>query len=95
MRVWLRLSASRLQAAERHDAEVGTYAMSKATTVPRWYALRDAAPMLGVSPDALRKLFERRAARASDGGTEARVDGVRARKFANRWRVSFGKPWTE
>jgi hypothetical protein len=61
----------------------------------RWYALRDAAPMLGLSCSALRKQFERRATRARDGGTEALVDGVRARKFANRWRVSFGKPWTE
>ena len=69
--------------------------MSKLVTTPRWYALRDAAPMLGVSTAALRKLFERRAARTADGGTEASVDGVRARKFANRWRVSFGKPWTE
>lgn len=69
--------------------------MSRAAAALRWYALRDAAPMLGVSTAALRKLLERRAVRAADGGTEARVDGVRARKFANRWRVSFGKPWTE
>ena len=65
------------------------------TTMGRWYALRDAAPMLGVSVPALRKLFERRAGKAADGGTEAHVDGVRARKFANRWRVSFGRHWTE
>jgi hypothetical protein len=63
--------------------------------VPRWYALRDAAPLLGLSPAALRKQFERKATRTPDGGTEAVVDGVRARKFANRWRVSFGKAWTE
>jgi hypothetical protein len=69
--------------------------MSKAAAVLRWYVLRDAAPLLGVSADALRRLFERRAERAADGGTEAHVDGIRARKFANRWRVSFGKPWTE
>ena len=62
---------------------------------PRWYPLRDAAEILAISPDALRKQFERRVERAADGGTEAHVDGVRARKFANRWRVSFGKPWTE
>jgi hypothetical protein len=59
----------------------------------RWYALREAADMLSVSPEALRKQFERRARQASDGGTEAVVDGVRARKFANRWRVSFGEGW--
>ena len=69
--------------------------MSKAGAVLRWYPLRDAAPLLGVSTDALRKLLERRAQLAADGATEARVDGIRARKFANRWRVSFGKAWTE
>ena len=69
--------------------------MSKQPMVLRWYALRDAAMMLSVTPSALRKQFERRAVRARDGGTEATVDGVRGRKFANRWRVSFGRPWTE
>lgn len=69
--------------------------MSKTAAVMRWYPLRDAAPLLGVSPGALRKLLERRAERAADGATEASVDGIRARKFANRWRVSFGKAWTE
>jgi hypothetical protein len=69
--------------------------MSKGAPIPRWYALRDAAPMLGLSVGALRKLLERRSVRAADGGVEAHVDGVRGRKFTNRWRVSFGKPWTE
>lgn len=61
----------------------------------QWYALRDAAQILAISPGALRKLLERRARRAADGGVEASLDGVRARKFTNRWRVSFGKPWVE
>lgn len=60
----------------------------------RWYALRDAAQILCLSPAALRKLLERRVRRAADGGIEAVVDGVRARKFANRWRVSFGETWS-
>lgn len=59
----------------------------------RWYRLREAAAILDVSPEALRKQFERKARHAPDGGTEANVDGVRARKFANRWRVSFGDAW--
>jgi len=46
-----------------------------------------------LSPGALRKLLERRAQPARDGVYEALVDGVRARKFTNRWRVSFGEPW--
>lgn len=68
--------------------------LTKAQTPLRWYALRDAAQILCVSPAALRKLLERRVRRAVDGGVEAVIDGVRARKFANRWRVSFGEAWT-
>ena len=69
--------------------------MTKATPLPRWFPLREAAPMLGFTVGALRKLLERRAKRTRDGGTEALMDGVRGRKVANRWRVSFGRPWTE
>ena len=70
--------------------------MAKAVPSPlRWYPLRDAAPLLGISVGALRKLLERRAIRATDGGVEANVDGVKARKFANRWRFSLGPAWTE
>ena len=61
----------------------------------RWYALRDAAVLLAMTPAALRKQLERHARPAGDGGTEATVDGVRARKFANRWRVSFDETWTQ
>jgi len=67
--------------------------MSSNSGVARWYALRDAAEILGLSPGALRKLLERRAQPARDGVYEALVDGVRARKFTNRWRVSFGDAW--
>jgi hypothetical protein len=69
--------------------------MNKAPAPLCWYALREAADILDVSPEALRRQFERRVQRAADGVQEARVDGVRARKFGNRWRVSFGKAWTE
>ena len=68
--------------------------MNSRPVVVRWYALREAAQILGLSPGALRKLLERRAQPARDGVYEARVDGVRARKFSNRWRVSYGEPWT-
>ena len=67
--------------------------MKGSTGVARWYALRDAAEILGLSAGALRKLLERRAQPARDGVYEAHVDGVRARKFTNRWRVSFGEAW--
>jgi hypothetical protein len=48
--------------------------MTRRTTLARWYALRDAAHALGLSPGALRKLLERRAKRSRDGATEATVD---------------------
>lgn len=59
----------------------------------KWFTLIDAAERLSLNPDALRRQLERNAVRAKDGGTEAHIDGVRARKFANRWRVSFGESW--
>jgi hypothetical protein len=42
---------------------------------------------------ALRRTIERRARRADDGVLEADFDGIRARKFAGRWRVSLGPGW--
>jgi len=48
----------------------------------REFSLSVAARHLDTSPAALRKLFAR-ASKTSDGGSEARVDGVRARKRGN------------
>lgn len=61
----------------------------------RWYPTRDAAAILGVSPEALRKQLERNQFRAPDGVVEACVNGVRGRKFAGRWRVSLGERWAD
>jgi len=69
--------------------------VTKTRTPLRWYPLREAAEILGVSADALRKRLERHSRRAEDGVIEAQVDGIRGRKFGNHWRVSFAKPWTE
>jgi hypothetical protein len=44
-------------------------------------------------PGALRRTLERRARRATDGVIEAAFDGIRARKFAGRWRVHLGPGW--
>ena len=68
--------------------------MTEARWPLRWYPLREAAQILGLSQDALRKQFERKQRLAADGVVEAVIDGVRARKFTNRWRVSFGEGWT-
>jgi hypothetical protein len=58
-----------------------------------WVSVNSAAEFLDMSPDALRRTIERRAVRASDGGIEANVDGVRARKFGRTWRVAFSERW--
>ena len=60
-----------------------------------WLPLRAAATILSVTPDALRKQFERRAQKAPDGVVEARIDGVHARKFGGRWRVALGPQWSQ
>lgn len=59
----------------------------------RWYSVDEGAERLSMTASALRRHLERHAVRARDGGTEAHIDGVRGRKFANRWRVSFGQSW--
>lgn len=58
-----------------------------------WVAIQTAAEYLDMSPDALRRALERRAVCAPDGGVEANIDGVRARKFGRTWRVAFSERW--
>ncbi|MBZ0119270.1 MAG: hypothetical protein K8H88_19930, partial [Sandaracinaceae bacterium] len=66
-----------------------------ARSLPRgWVSIRDAAATLGFSVVSLRRLIERNARRAADGGTEAVVDGVRARKVGRTWRVQLSDAWT-
>ncbi len=60
-----------------------------------WISLDRAAALLDYKPSALRRTLERRAEVAADGVVEASFDGVRARKFANRWRVKLGSEWAE
>lgn len=72
--------------------------MSKPEGAPKrgygpWLPLERAAEYLSMNAAALRKTLERRATRASDGATEANLDGVRARKFGRIWRVRFSDAW--
>ena len=60
----------------------------------RWVTLRSAAESLDMAASALRRTIERRARLADDGVLEAAFDGIRARKFAGRWRVNLGAAWT-
>jgi uncharacterized protein with beta-barrel porin domain len=59
----------------------------------RWLTVRSAAALLDMNSDALRRTLERRARRMPDGGVEAEIDGVRARRFGRTWRVAFGERW--
>jgi hypothetical protein len=59
----------------------------------RWLRLSDAARILAMSEDGLRKALERRAVRAPDGGIEAEIDGVVGRKLGRIWRVRLGGRW--
>jgi hypothetical protein len=58
-----------------------------------WLSVKTAAEYLDMSPDALRRSIERHAVRAPDGGIEANIDGVHARKFGRAWRVAFSDRW--
>ena len=67
---------------------------SAATPSARWVSIETAASILSLSAAALRRSIERRAQRVADGGIEARLDGIRARKLGRIWRVSLGASWT-
>lgn len=60
---------------------------------PTWLSLPKAAQHLDLSPAALRRRLERSAKLGKDGAVEARVSGVLARKFGDRWRVLFSPEW--
>jgi hypothetical protein len=66
----------------------------KNTPATRWLSVEAAADVLGMTAAALRKSLERRAVRAPDGGVEAEIDGVRARKLGRNWRVLLSQAWT-
>lgn len=79
---------ARVQTSTRRPAAPGPRYVAT-----RWLALVLAAPILGSTSGALRKLFERRAHKTASGLVEASVDGVRARKLGGRWRVLLGPEW--
>lgn len=64
-----------------------------AAVAVRWISLPSAADVLGLTADALRKTLDRRARKVADGGVEAEIDGVRARKLGRLWRVALGPAW--
>lgn len=77
--------APRLPAPERP--------MNTSVAPARWLRVREAAELLSMSEEALRRALERRATRAPDGGIEADYDGVRGRKLGRTWRVCLSERW--
>ena len=63
-------------------------------TSTTWTSVREAARVLGFGVVSLRRVLERHARRVDDGGVEANVDGLRARKFGRSWRVQLSDAWT-
>lgn len=60
----------------------------------KWVNVNAAADLLGFGVVSFRRLLERHARRAPDGGIEAVLDGVRARKIGRTWRVQLSSRWT-
>jgi len=61
--------------------------------VPSWLSLLAAAEHLGEPPDSLRKKLDRVSKRSPDGGIEAELDGLRARKLGRLWKVRLSDSW--
>lgn len=59
----------------------------------RWMSVEEAASILGVPTVTFRRAIERNARKRADGGTEAKVDGVTARKWGRLWRVLLDEGW--
>jgi hypothetical protein len=60
----------------------------------RWVSLCVAAEILGLTPDALRKVVERNA-RRDENGVTAQFNGIQARKLGRHWRVYLSDAWRE
>lgn len=60
-----------------------------------WIGVAEAAEILGVPIITLRRAIERNARRGADGTVTAKADGVFARKFQRRWRVTLDPVWLE
>jgi hypothetical protein len=64
-------------------------------SIKGWMTVARAAAVLDMTPSALRRRLERAATRTESGSTEARSDGILARKLGRCWRIALGPEWTE
>lgn len=89
-------NAVTLSVEDAEGAQVDKAAPERRAAVvsARWISIHAAADVLGMTPGALRKIFERKARKAHDGIVEADVNGVRARKLGRLWRVTLSAAWT-
>lgn len=58
-----------------------------------WMSAEEAATILGVPVVTFRRALERNARKRPDGGVDAKVDGVTARKWGRLWRVLLDPDW--
>lgn len=68
-------------------------ALRRGASRRRWLTVRDAAAHLGYGVVSLRRLLDRHARRAPDGGVEAALDGLIGKKLGRSWRVTLGARW--
>jgi len=60
---------------------------------PSWMGLDRAAAIIGAEVVTLRRAVERNSRRTPSGTIEAAFDGVRARKFGRKWKVTLDASW--
>jgi hypothetical protein len=58
-----------------------------------WMSVDEAAAILGVPTVTFRRAIERNARKRPDGGIDAKIDGVTARKWGRLWRVLLDADW--
>lgn len=66
-----------------------------AGTKNTWCSVERAARLLDIHPTTLKRHLENNVYRAVDGGTEARFDGILARKLGGRWKLLLGPLWVD
>lgn len=79
--------------ASRRPPQRSPSALQRGSSKRRWLTVREAAAHLGYGVVSLRRLLDRHARRAPDGGVEAALDGLLGKKLGRSWRVTLGARW--
>ena len=79
--------------ASRSPPQRSPSALQRVSSKRRWLTVREAAAHLGYGVVSLRRLLDRHARRAPNGGVEAALDGLLGKKLGRSWRVTLGARW--